>query len=113
MVKCFEFPRQKRNFTERKAASMRKKVQYQGWVEMAKPPQAETYAADIHGAPIDVLKAKKSGPVPRAVSGTAPKKNKVAKTKYRGVYVRPKRGSDSQGKLMVVDPQNKPRFAQG
>jgi hypothetical protein len=43
-----------------------------------------------------------------AAKSAAPKKSKL-----RGVYLRPEKGTDASAKLVLVDKQNNPKYAQG
>jgi hypothetical protein len=82
---------------------MPKKTILKGWVELDQKPMAQkTYRADMASAPPRARQradAAKSG---------APKKSKL-----RGVYLRPEKGTDGSAKLVVVDKQNNPKYAQG
>lgn len=82
---------------------MAKKKILKGWVEVDQKPMAQkTYAADMASAPARVRRAAD------AAKTAAPKKSKL-----RGVYLRPERGTDASAKLVLVDKQNKPKYAQG
>ena len=86
---------------------MPRKLKMKGWVTMdSKPPTVKSFAADIQSAPIKTAGKKVGADSSRASKPTG-------KSKLRAVYVRPKRGSDSQAKLVIVDAANKPKFAQG
>jgi hypothetical protein len=82
---------------------MAKKKILKGWVELDQKPMAQkTYPADMASAPARVRRATD------AAKSAAPKKSKL-----RGVYLRPERGSDASAKLVLVDKKNKPKYAQG
>ena len=82
---------------------MPKKPILKGWVKLEQKPMAQkTYAADMASAPARVRRAA------QAAKRVAPKKSKL-----RGIYLRPERGSDANAKLVVVDKKNKPKYAQG
>lgn len=83
---------------------MPKKKILKGWVELDQKPMAQkTYAADMASAPARVRRSATD-----AAEQAAPKKSKL-----RGVYLRPERGSDASAKLVLVDKKNKPKYAQG
>ena len=81
---------------------MAKKQILKGWVELDQKPMAQqTFAPDLTSAPART---------PRAADA-AIKRPKASK--LRSVYVRPARGTDASAKLILVDKQNKPKYAQG
>jgi hypothetical protein len=82
---------------------MPKKPILKGWVELDEKPMApKTFAPDMSSAPARARRA-----------ADAKKKAAPKKSKLRGVYVRPERGSDANAKLVLVDKKNKPKYAQG
>lgn len=82
---------------------MPKKTILKGWVELDQKPMAQkTYAADMASAPARVRRAADTA------KHVAPKKSKL-----HGVYLRPERGSDANAKLVLVDKNNNPKYAQG
>jgi hypothetical protein len=82
---------------------MPKKKILKGWVELDQPPMAQkSYRADMTSAP------PRSRQTADAAKSAAPKKSKL-----RGVYLRPEKGTDASAKLVLVDKQNKPKYAQG
>jgi hypothetical protein len=82
---------------------MPKKKILKGWVELDQPPMPQkSYRADMTSAP------PRSRQTADAAKSAAPKKPKL-----RGVYLRPEKGTDASAKLVLVDKQNNPKYAQG